>query len=354
MGAVRGHPRPEESQSIMSLVSELADRQSPIREYVRFAGTIVADSGVGLMAAEFKKFLGLDALPKSLVVEPVGTTNLPMVGTAFDYRLRYHLAPCDPQTFVAAYGAGRLGMMDPLTVTPLKRFFSNLEELTAELLPAGQQLDEPSERLLDSYCVVLAQLESIYRTAGGWTPELPMKRPRLNRPEYEPLLALAPDSVVQDVMNLSRSAGTTFRPLIETVTTATVPYFANPTFAGSLDIGGADADFIIGDVIFELKTTKKLDASAIRDALLQLIGYCLLDYDDRHAVRKAAVYFPRQEWVSGWPLWTLVFPPADVILRTVNDKEPTDDEVTERLAKLRVLMERVVKGDTIDYEAVFS
>jgi hypothetical protein len=315
---------------------------------------MVADAGKGPMAESFKNFLGLNDIPKTVAVEPVAATNLPMVGTAFDYRLRYHLAPCDAQTFVAAYGAGRLGMMDPLTVTPLKRFFSNLEKLTAELLPAGQRLDDTSERLLDTYCVVLAQLESIYRTAGGWTPELPMKGPRVNRPENEPLLALAPDSVVQDVMNLSRSAGTTFRPVIDTVRTAALPYFANPTFVGSLDIAGADADFIIGDTMFELKTTKKLDASAVRGALLQLTGYCLLDYDDRHGVRNVAVYFPRQEWVAGWPLWTLVFPPADVILRTVNDKEPTEEEVTERLVELRVLMERVVKGATIDYEAAFS
>jgi hypothetical protein len=306
------------------------------------------------MAKSFKQFLGLNDLPKTMAVEPVAGVNLPMVGTAFDYRLRYHLAPCEPQTFVAALGAGIFGMRDPLTVLPLKRFFSNLEKLTTELLPAGQQLNDSSERLLDAYCVVLAQLESIYRTGGGWTPELPMKKPRANRPENEPLLALAPDTVVQDVMNLSRSAGTTFRPLIETVTKAGLPYFPNPTFAGSLDIGGADADFIIGDMIFELKTTKKFDATAVRQALLQLLGYCLLDYDDSYEIRKVAMYFPRQEWVMGQPLWTLLFPPADVILRTVNDKEPSEEEITERLAKLRGLMQQVVKGDTIDYEASFS
>jgi hypothetical protein len=34
-----------------------------------------------------------------------------------------------------------------------------------------------------------------------------------------------------------------------------------------------------------LKTTKTLDASAVRDALLQLLGYSLLDYDDKVTIQ---------------------------------------------------------------------
>ena len=109
-------------------------------------------------------------------------------------------------------------------------------------------------------------------------------------------------------MNLSRSVEIVFRPLIDIVISGSVPYFANPMFAGSIAIGGADADFVIGDTLFELKAIKALAPAAVRKALQQLVGYCLLDLDDRYGIRSVGVYFVRQEWVCSWPLWRLVFP----------------------------------------------
>ncbi|HTX08371.1 MAG TPA: hypothetical protein VME22_07155, partial [Solirubrobacteraceae bacterium] len=77
-------------------------------------------------------------------------------------------------------------------------------------------------------------------------------------------------------------------------------------------IGGADAGFIIGGVIFELKTIVKLDPQAARKALLQLIGYTLLGYDDEYATSQFGIYCPRQEWVVAWPIWQFVFPMSNV------------------------------------------
>jgi hypothetical protein len=58
--------------------------------------------------------------------------------------------------------------------------------------------------------------------------------------------------------------------------------------------------------------------------------------------------------VKAWPLWELIFPPADVIRRSHAGTEPTEKEVAARLDKLRELMQRVVDGEAINYEESFS
>ena len=339
----------------MSLTTELAKPSSPITQYLRFVGALVADTGRGTPWAEpCKRLLGLDALPGSTTVPLVHGADAGMVGTAFDYRLRFHFTPCRVKDFVAWQGAALLRRLDPSTEPALARFFSNLDILATKLSPAGQVLEEDDERLLSAYCIILAQIESVYRTRGRWLPHLPPAEKGRARPGEEPLLQLAPDAVVEDVVNLSRSASDAMSPLIPYVANGSLPYHPNPVFAGSSAIGGADADFIIATTVFELKTTKALDAAAVRNALLQLLGYSLLDYDDEYEIRRVGVYFARHGWVKAWPLWELLFPPADVIQRSLAGTEPTEREITARLEKLRGLMQRVVEGEAINYEDSLS
>ena len=316
---------------------------------------LVADAGRGMpWAAASKQLLGLEDLDATTTVVPVEGADAGMVGMAFDYRLRYHLGPCRGEDLVAFTGARVLGGLNPNWYPALEQFFFNLAGLTAGRGLAGKTLDDRHEQLLAAYCVVLAQLESVYRTGGRWVPQPPLSTPHVLTPEDEPLLALAPPAAVEDVVKLSRSASAAFGQLIEPVASGDLTYDANPNFAGSVDIGGADADFIIGDTIFELKTTKSFTAAAIREALLQLLGYVLLDYDDDHEIRRVGVYFARQEWVAAWPLWLLMFPPAEVARLSAAGLEPSDRDVTDRLAKLRTLMNRAVKGETIDLAQAFS
>lgn len=277
-----------------------------------------------------------------------------MVGMAFDYRLRFHFAPCRSREFVAWKGAALFTSLKPSTVNAVLRFFSNLDTLTARLSPAGKLLNDEEEKLLSAYCVVLAQFESVFRTRCRWVPHLAPESTVDVSPEAEPLLQLAPDAVVDEVVNLSRSASDAMSPLIPYVANGSLSYSPNPVFAGSGAIGGADADFIVAGTLFELKTTKKLDASAVRNALLQLFGYSLLDYGDEFEIRRVGVYFARHAWVMAWPLWELIFPPADVVQRSISGTEPTDKEISARLQKLRGLMQRVVDGKASNFEEFFS
>ena len=49
--------------------------RSPITQYIKFVGIIIADSGQGPLADGFKKLLDLDTIPKGVTVEPVAGAN---------------------------------------------------------------------------------------------------------------------------------------------------------------------------------------------------------------------------------------------------------------------------------------
>jgi hypothetical protein len=186
----------------------------------------------------------------------------------------------------------------------------------------------------------LALLEAVYRRGPQYLPDVLVDHP-------DGILGSAPEPTVSDLMNLSRSAERYFRPLIEMVASGRVPYRPNPVFAGSGDVGGADADMILGDALIELKVTKTLSAAAIRKALVQLVGYSLLDYQDQFEIRRLGVYFTRQEFMRIWPLWSLMFPLAYVVR---SETEPDEAAIRQRLARLRDLMHRAAGGHEIDHE----
>ncbi len=78
----------------------------------------------------------------------------------------------------------------------------------------------------------------------------------------------------------------------------------NPTFDGSGDIGGADADLIVDDCLIEMKAT--VNHRMGRREIYQLLGYVLLDYSDRYLLNSAGFYFVRQGVMARWPLTDLL------------------------------------------------
>jgi hypothetical protein len=71
-----------------------------------------------------------------------------------------------------------------------------------------------------------------------------------------------------------------------------------PTFDGSLDVGGADADLIVDGLLIDFKSTAKCKLTSM--ILRQLISYWLLDYSDHYSVKEIGVYFARYG-----ALWTM-------------------------------------------------
>lgn len=366
----------------MSLTSTLDNPRSPVSRLVDCLGAVVAGTRRGgPFAAELQRLLAFDTLPRASTVPPVPAADAGTVGTAFDYRLRYRLAPFRSEDTVAMLGAamlGAAGVTSPLAARAALRhggtgsdlgdrlewFFVNFDSLEDQLYPrrrgllqsARGHLREDDERLLCRYCVVLAMFEAVFRGRhrAGWAPELPnLSHNRRTAPEDEPLLALAGEAETTDVMNLSRSAERIFDSVAKRVRYSKA-YHPNPTFAGSQDVGGADADFIVASVIYELKTTRRPEPKALSDAMRQLLGYALLDYDDRYQIRRVGLYFPRQEWATEQPLWHILFPPATALSHFNLGTEPSEAEITDRLAKARHLMQRAAKGEEVDFAAVLS
>ena len=80
------------------------------------------------------------------------------------------------------------------------------------------------------------------------------------------------------------------------------PVWLNPTFGkASGMVGGADADFIAGNALVDIKTTK--NGQFTRGHFNQLVGYCVLDYlgrrrgmhdmRDTASLSRASIYFSR-------------------------------------------------------------
>jgi hypothetical protein len=304
-----------------------------VGQYIKFVTTIVDSAKRGQQfEKELKTVLGLDARP-GLVVPPVPTANPGTVGAAFDYRVRYELGPCQSYQFVADLRRyGLVPDIEPL----INDFFFRLDAFAERTQPWRGQLDREDDRVLARYCVVLAMLESV-RRVGQVRFDLAPARAQHS------LLGLASEPAAEDVMNLHRSSATTLRGLPR----ASQAYIPNPTFAGSSDVGGADADFILGDCLWEVKTTKNLNATALRDCFLQLVGYSLLDYDDRYGIRRVGGYFARHDYLWAPPLWALVFPPVQVLKFLQQHTTPDETEIVERLARLRGLIRRISSGDAM-------
>ena len=61
-----------------------------------------------------------------------------------------------------------------------------------------------------------------------------------------------------------------------------------PTFDGSPDVGGADADLILDGTLIDFKSSSKCKLTS--RILRQLIGYWLLDYSDCYALMSCRVF----------------------------------------------------------------
>ncbi len=299
----------------MSLTSELETTGSPIRLCVEAAAATVQEAKRGApYEREAKSLLGLEALPP-LALAPLPGANGGTVGSAFDYRLRFDLGWYSCTDTVAALGAR---LVPP--AVHAGAFLEETDRVTAELAADRNPLDDAAELELTRRCVVLALLESVYRS-GRSSHLLPWPADPLE---------LAPSEVVADVTRLQHAARTGFGPVVERVRSGD-RYLPNPTFAGSVDVK-ADADIIVGDELIELKTVKTLDGMALRAALNQLVGYCLLDYEDALAIRTVGVYFARHQLLRSWPLTSLVFPP-DAVFGAA--ETPAEEHLLRRLGELR-------------------
>jgi hypothetical protein len=219
------------------------------------------------------------------------------LGHTIDFRLRLSLRQPLGDSVVAGVAAFRAGVELP-GAPPSRRARAALHACGRELLATltshlAYSDSQPEERLV-RLCFVAAFYEDVYRT--GEVRRYSMLAERNANTTLTDLLEAVPGYVIDDIGQQMKFADTAFRrfralPRREIIT--------GPVFAGSTDIGGADADFILGGLLLDCKATiapRKLGA----DEINQLAGYLLLDYDDEFAISQVGLYLSRQGAEIAW------------------------------------------------------
>ena len=299
----------------MSLTSHIENVNSPVRKFLdkQFPHTR------SFAKEQNGKLSGVETVrPASILPETTWT----MLDQVTDYRLRYYFPPVPFKELVAWKGAMSLSDKPPrlddflmegvlpsntpgdptLTAELIHGFFRSLEAALGRLSPAGRRLDRAEEGELARYFIVLALFEQAYRM-GSRPNALHKSLLFANGPKISVsgLLAIAEKEWVEDMCKLSWLFYDRCGGLLSSRT------ILNPTFEGSPDVGGADADLILDGCLIDIKTT--INPTDLREwtrSLYQLIGYALLDYEDQFGISEAGVYFARQGALLRWTLGDLM------------------------------------------------
>jgi hypothetical protein len=209
------------------------------------------------------------------------------VGTAFDYLLRFVVQRLNPH----AHGGDR--WVAEHAVLRLARFKTLYETGYEIVSDARMELEKYKKSgkigngLIKS-ALLLATLDPIVRANVG----------------HENIGVVAED----DIRDLKKIASL----VDEKVFTSSHLCLLNPTFgAGSLLVGGADADLVIDKTLIDIKTTKKF--SLDRPYLNQVIGYYILhtiggvgELKPKPVIENLAIYFSRHGYLHTMPVSELI------------------------------------------------
>lgn len=181
-----------------------------------------------------------------------------------------------------------------------QEFFSCLDNLTQSLQPQGRRLATEEEDQLNRFCIILGLFEPLARQLL-----LPSRSQSIPSHLLGPLADREFTSVNEllDIVELDRLAD--MRELSwafhdQCSHLLSLPHTLNPTFEGSSDVGGADADLIVDGTLIDIKTTIKPEID--NNWLWQLLGYTLLDYSDECGINAIALYMARQGLYLRWDL----------------------------------------------------
>jgi hypothetical protein len=175
----------------------------------------------------------------------------------------------------------------------VRGFFESLRRTLAEVAPRGMMLDRRGEETLCRHCYVLGLFDEISR--AGLAIRSPLHELRADA-GLDELLGLASDTAIADVCNMAELFCRTQRELV-----AGDAVF-KPTFSGSNAIGGADADLTVDRCLIEVKATINPGKIGKASWPWQLLGYALLDLDNRYELSELALYLARQGLLLRWPV----------------------------------------------------
>jgi hypothetical protein len=219
------------------------------------------------------------------------------LGRTIDYRLRLSLGS-GPGDAVTA-GIALLGSSLAIEGAPSFEVRRALHTAGSQLLDRLQAhlngMHQLSEEELTRLCHVAGFYEAVYRN-GVFSRRRNLLALADARTTLSHLTAAVPAYVVEDIAEQVKLAEQPFEPFRQ------LPdghRLCGPVFAGSSDLGGADADFIVGGLLIDCKATTR-PHTIHRSAVQQLAGYLLLDYDDTYGIDQVGLYLSRQGALITW------------------------------------------------------
>lgn len=226
------------------------------------------------------------ALPSKPLQAKPETQNYALVGTAFDYLLRFYLACLNPNRLERRRWVAESAIRYCVEEEVLSRASEILQEARGtyrEYLEKGQV-----NRDLMGCCLLLAQMDGIFRSGGDIPPDLGFFNPK-DVDDLEHLISIV------DPVNLRAERHCVL----------------NPAFGrASKLVGGADADIIVDGTLIEIKTVQQL---LIRPKYIhQLIGYYLLsliggiDSAPDLTLERVGIYFSRYGYLFTAPIHSIV------------------------------------------------
>lgn len=97
-----------------------------------------------------------------------------------------------------------------------------------------------------------------------------------------------------------------------------VPCHMNPNFTYGNVVGGADANMIIGDTLWDIKTTLKRSPFTLDD-IIQQVAYVLLDGEMDYHIRQITWYYTRQLKTFTYPASAFLKPKYFEDFETIGD-----------------------------------
>ena len=219
------------------------------------------------------------------------------LNSAIDHRLRYAFSyrgvpPKSVERGIAA--AWRL--VSPDSADAVKETADQLTAALGKLIAKERPVTrsetiafpDDTEEALDRICYAMAWFEEVYRSRRLW-PGTPLgeAKPDLDAGQ---LVKAVPAYAVADMSAVVKLADASLAEVRDTCPPERI--HAGPVLVGSTDVGGADVDLIADDLLLEIKSTATPSMLGKRD-FYQVLGYLMLDYEDRYGVRRLGFYLSR-------------------------------------------------------------
>jgi len=194
--------------------------------------------------------LRIAGLPHPIQPIDVKHPDWPALGHAIDLRLRISLSsdfgtPVTAGIDALSGHASLRGVPSTPVRLALHRAGQDLLSMVRRHLARPTRLDEDT---LCRLCFVAGYYEDIYRT--GEIRRYSLLASATPATTLEQLIASVPPYAIEDIDQQMKLAVPPFAPFRELPSPARV---CGPTFDGSGDIGGADADFILGGLLLDCK-----------------------------------------------------------------------------------------------------